>query len=142
MEIADIIVLNKADLDGADRSLRHLQGALTAGSFEEGEWMPRVVLTVSAANKPEDLQGIDELTETIAEHQAYLRKSEVMDQVKYDRVEQELGLIFKDELQKIIFRGLRGTGKKREYIESIIEQQNDPYSVVKEVLNNYLIPGE
>ena len=142
MEIADIIVLNKADLDGADRSLRHLQGALTAGSFEEGEWMPRVVSTVSVANKPEDLQGIDELTETIAEHQAYLRKSEVMDQVKYDRVEQELGLIFKDELQKIIFRGLRGTGKKREYIESIIEQQNDPYSVVKEVLNNYLIPGE
>ena len=142
MEIADIIVLNKADLDGADRSLRHLQGALTAGSFEEGEWMPRVVSTVSAANKPEDLQGIDELTETIAEHQAYLRKSEAMDQVKYNRVEQELGLIFKDELQKIIFRGLRGTGKKREYIESIIEQQNDPYSVVKEVLNNYLIPGE
>jgi LAO/AO transport system kinase len=142
MEIADIIVLNKADLDGADRSLRHLQGALTAGSFEEGEWMPRVVPTVSAASKPEDLRGIDELIETIAEHQAYLRKTEAMDQVKYNRVEQELGLIFKDELQKLIFKGLKGTGKKREYIESIIGQQNDPYSVVKEVLNTYLLPRE
>jgi LAO/AO transport system kinase len=142
MEIADIIVLNKADLDGADRSLRHLQGALTAGSFEEGEWMPRVVPTVSAASKPEDLRGIDELIETIAEHQAYLRKTEAMDQVKYNRVEQELGLIFKDELQKLIFKGLKGTGKKRAYIESIIGQQNDPYSVVKEVLNTYLLPGE
>ncbi|HIJ39841.1 MAG TPA: hypothetical protein HPP90_02005 [Deltaproteobacteria bacterium] len=58
MEIADIIVLNKADLDGANTSLRHLQGALAAGSFEEGEWMPRVVRTVSAADKPENLQGI------------------------------------------------------------------------------------
>jgi GTPase len=142
MEIADIIVLNKADLDGTDRSLRHLQGALTAGSFVEGEWMPRVVPTVSAANKPEDLQGIDELAQTIAEHQAYLRKTRAIDQVKYNRAEQELGLIFKDELQKIIFKGLKGTGKKREYIESIIEQRNDPYSVVEEVLNTYLLPGE
>lgn len=142
MEIADIIVLNKADLDGANRSLRHLQGALTAGSFEEGEWMPRVVPTVSAAIKPEDLQGIDELTTTIAEHQAYLRKTRAIERVIYNRVEQELGLIFKDELQKIIFKGLKGTGKKREYIESIIEQRNDPYSVVEEVLNTYLLPGE
>ena len=142
MEIADIIVLNKADLDGANTSLRHLQGALTAGSFEEGEWMPCVVSTVSAANKPEDLQGIDELASAIAEHQTYLRKTRAIDRVKYNRVEQELGLIFKDELQKIIFKGLKGTGKKREYIESIIEQRNDPYSVVEEVLNTYLLPGE
>ena len=103
--------------------------------------MPRVVPTVSAANKPEDLQGIDELAQTIAEHQAYLRKTRAIDQVKYNRAEQELGLIFKDELQKIIFKGLKGTGKKREYIESIIEQRNDPYSVVEEVLNTYLLPG-
>jgi len=142
MEIADIIVLNKADLDGTDRSLRHLQGALTAGSFEEGAWMPRVVPTVSTANKPEDLQGIDELAATIAEHQTYLRKTRAIDRVRYDRVEQELGLIFKDELQKIIFKGLKGTGKKREYINSIIEQKNDPYSVVEEVLNTYLLPWE
>ena len=142
MEIADIIVLNKADLDGADRSLRHLQGALTVGFFEEGEWMPRVVQTVSAANKPEDLQGIDELTTTIAEHQAYLRKTRAIERVRYNRVEQELGLIFKDELQKIIFKGLKGTGKKRAYIESIIVQRNDPYSVVEEVLNTYLLQGE
>ena len=104
--------------------------------------MPRVVPTVSAAIKPEDLQGIDELTTTIAEHQAYLRKTRAIERVIYNRVEQELGLIFKDELQKIIFKGLKGTGKKREYIESIIEQRNDPYSVVEEVLNTYLLPGE
>ena len=139
MEIADVIVLNKADLDGANTSLRHLQGALTAGSFEEGEWIPRVVSTVSAANKPENLQGIDDLVTTIAEHQTYLRKTREIDQVRYNRVEQELGLIFKDELQKLIFKGLKGTGKKREYINSIVQKRNDPYSVVEEVLNIYMV---
>jgi len=45
---------------------------------------------------------------------------------------------FKDELQRLIFKGLRGTGKKRKYINSIIEGKNDPYSVVEEILNTYL----
>jgi len=45
----------------------------------------------------------------------------------------------KDELQKLIFKGLKGTGKKREYIEKIVERKNDPYSVVEEVLNIYLV---
>jgi len=142
MEIADIIVLNKADLEGANTSLRHLQSALTAVYFEEGEWIPRIVPTVSAANKPDELKGIDELASIIAEHQAYLRKSKAIDKLKYNRVEHELGLIFKDELQKVIFKGLKGTGKKREYIESIMEQQNDPYSVVEEVLSTYLLTEE
>jgi GTPase len=142
MEIADIIALNKADLDGANSCIRHLQGVLSVGSFREGEWIPKVIPTVSVAGKPEDLRGIDELADAIAEHQAFLRKSRAIDKVKYDRVELELGLIFKDELEKLIFKGLKGTGKKKEYIESIINRKNDPYSVVEDVLNTYLVPGE
>jgi LAO/AO transport system kinase len=142
MEIADIIALNKADLDGANGCMRHLQGVLSVGSFREGEWIPKVIPTVSVAGKPEDLRGIDELADAIAEHQVFLRKSRAIDKVKYDRVELELGLIFKDELEKLIFKGLKGTGKKKEYIESIINRKNDPYSVVEDVLNTYLVPGE
>ncbi len=142
MEIADIIALNKADLDGANSCMRHLQGVLSVGSFKEGEWIPKVIPTVSVAGKPEDLRGIDELADAIAEHQAFLQKSRAIDKVKYDRVELEIGLIFKDELEKLIFKGLKGTGKKKEYIESIINRKNDPYSVVEDVLNTYLVPGE
>jgi len=142
MEIADIIALNKADLDGANSCIRHLQGVLSVASFKEGEWMPKVIPTVSVAGKPEDLRGIDELADAITEHRAFLRKSRAIDQVKFHRVEQELGLIFKDELEKLIFKGLKGTGKKKEYIESIINRKNDPYSVVEDVLNTYLVPGE
>ena len=142
MEIADIIVLNKADLDGTNACLRHLQGVMSVACFEEGEWAPRVVPTVSVAGKPDGLQGIDELAAAIGEHQAYLTKSRAIDRIKYNRVEQELGLTFKDELQKVIFKGLKGTGKKRGYIEAIIQQKNDPYSVVEEVLRTYLLPRE
>ena len=140
MEIADIIVLNKADLDGANTCLRHVQGSLSVSRFEEGQWVPRVIPTVSVASKPEDIRGIDELATAIAEHQEYLERTKAIDRVKFERIEQELGLIFKDELQQLIFRGLKGTGKKRKYIKSIIEGESDPYSVVEEVLATYLIP--
>ena len=90
----------------------------------------------------QELRGVDELTDAIAEHQAFLRKSKAIYQVEFDRVEQELGLIFKDELEKLIFKGLKGTRKKKEYIESIINRKNDPYSVVEDVLNTYLVPNE
>ena len=142
MEVADIIALNKADLDGATTCIRHLQGILSAAYFEEEEWIPKAIPTVSVADKPEDLRGIEELMDVITEHQTFLGKNKAIDQIKFDRVEHELGLIFKDELEKLVFKGLRGTGKKKEYIESIISGKRDPYSVVEEVLNTCLVHWE
>jgi LAO/AO transport system kinase len=142
MEIADIIVLNKADLDGANICIKNLQASLSFTPFKEGEWVPQVIPTVAVASKPEDIQGIDELMAGIVKHQEYLHTSSAIERVRFKRVEQELGLIFKDELQKIIFKGLKGTGKKKKYIKSIMEGKNDPYSVVEEILSSYLITGE
>jgi LAO/AO transport system kinase len=139
MEIADIIVLNKADLDGANICMKNLQASLSVTSVTEGEWVPRVIPTVAVASKPEDIQGIDDLMLGIVEHQEYLHTTSTIERVRFERVEQELGLIFKDELQKIIFKGLKGTGKKKKYIKSILDGKNDPYSVVEEILGSYLI---
>ena len=139
MEIADIIVLNKADLDGANTCIKNLQASLSVTPFKEGEWVPRVIPTVAVASKPEGIQGIDELVAGIVKHQEYLHTTNTIERVRFERVEQELGLIFKDELQKIIFKGLKGTGKKKKYIKSILDGQNDPYSVVEEILSSYLI---
>jgi len=47
-------------------------------------------------------------------------------------------LIFKDEMEHLVFAGLKGTGKKRQYIEAIMQGRNNPYSVVQEVLEAFL----
>jgi putative protein kinase ArgK-like GTPase of G3E family len=86
----------------------------------------------------EDVRGIDEVVEAILSHQNYLRQSRTIEEVQSKRVEQELGLIFKDEVQKVVFKGLKGTGKKRQYIRAILEGRTDPYSVVEEVLGTFL----
>jgi len=138
MEIADIIVLNKADLDGANLCLRSLEAAVHYGSGEGDGWVPRVLPTVACASKSSDVKGLDELVNTIRKHQEFLHKTRKIDEVRNKRIEQELSLVFKDEVEKVVFAGLKGTGKKRQYIESIRAGGTDPYSVVEEVLASFL----
>ncbi|UCD30228.1 MAG: methylmalonyl Co-A mutase-associated GTPase MeaB [Planctomycetota bacterium] len=62
MEISDLIVLNKADLDGADVALRTLEATLHFSSQKEDDaWSPRVIPTVAVAPRSGEIQGIDEL---------------------------------------------------------------------------------
>jgi LAO/AO transport system kinase len=139
MEISDLIVLNKADLDGADAALRTLEATLHfSPQKEEGIWSPRVIPTVAVAPRSGEIRGIDDLVGAILEHQSYLRDNQSLDKIHAQRVEQELSLIFKDEVEKLVFAGLKGTGKKRQYIEAIMSGHSDPYSVVQEVLKVYL----
>jgi LAO/AO transport system kinase len=139
MEIADLIVMNKADLEGATSCLRSLEAHVQMGAHERKDgWIPRVIPTVAAAARAEDVRGLEELMAGIEAHQAFLHDSEIIDQVRARRVEQELGLVFRDEVQRVVFRGLRGTGKKREYIRAILDGKIDPYSVVEEVLARFV----
>jgi LAO/AO transport system kinase len=68
MEVADVYVVNKADLPDAATMLRDLRRV--AGRASEG-WTPAVVATV--ANQPDDSQL--ELWEAIDRHRAHLRES-------------------------------------------------------------------
>ncbi|MDQ7782215.1 MAG: methylmalonyl Co-A mutase-associated GTPase MeaB [Desulfomonilaceae bacterium] len=139
MEIADIIVVNKADLDGAETCLRSLEATVHYGLAEkDADWIPRVMPTVAASARSEDVRGIEDLVDAILAHQSYLRNGTAIHEVQAKRVEQELGLVFRDEIQKVVFKGLKGTGKKRRYIRAILEGRTDPYSVVEEVLKTFL----
>ena len=138
MEIADLIVMNKADLEGAEVFLRNLEATvLVAAAKADGTWRPRIIPTVAVASKSKDIEGINELMDAIMAHQTYIRDHQIIKELHTQRIEQELGLIFKDEVEKIVFAGLKGTGKKRQYIEAIMNGRSDPYSVVQEVLETF-----
>ncbi|MGA2463224.1 MAG: methylmalonyl Co-A mutase-associated GTPase MeaB [Thermodesulfobacteriota bacterium] len=133
MEIGDIFVLNKSDLDGATKAIRSIEAALSLKPFNKGEWRPRIVSTVAASG-----EGIDDLMEGILAHQDYVHNNDAMERAAFQRVEQEVGLIFRDELERVIFKGLNGSGEKRRYIQSIIDGKSDPYKVVEEIMETFL----
>jgi len=68
MEIADVFVVNKADLPGAERVVADVREALSLGPDPAAAWQAPV-LSVSARNG----EGLDALAAAIAEHQALLR---------------------------------------------------------------------
>jgi len=140
MEIAHLIVLNKADLEGAGACLRSLEAVLedAGGRRTEGAWNPRVIPTVAWARRPGDVSGMEALEEAILAHQAHLRETPGLRCANERRVERELRLIFRDALEKHVISGLEGTGRKEEFLREIIERRNDPYSVVEEILGETL----
>ncbi len=51
MEIADVFVVNKADREGADRTVASIEGMMALRPFAEGEWRPPVLRAVATTGE-------------------------------------------------------------------------------------------
>jgi len=71
MEIADIFVINKSDLQGAEKMAYELEMLIGRTSSTVG-WQKKLVKTIGT-----EKQGIDQLWESIREHQQFLASSEL-----------------------------------------------------------------
>ncbi|MEP6561235.1 MAG: methylmalonyl Co-A mutase-associated GTPase MeaB [Nakamurella sp.] len=70
LEIADVLVVNKADHDGTTRTVRDLKGMVAlgrSGVSGPGSWRIPVLPTVASSG-----QGVDELLATLDQHHAHL----------------------------------------------------------------------
>jgi LAO/AO transport system kinase len=100
LEIADVLVVNKSDHDGASRTVRDLKGMVAlgrSGAGDPGSWRIPVLSTVASSG-----EGVDELLATLRQHQQHLhdhggsavrgrRRAEVAVQaVVLERVQREL----------------------------------------------------
>jgi LAO/AO transport system kinase len=68
LEVADVFVVNKADRDGADQTVRDLKHAMSLGRRELGpSWRQPIVRTVASAG-----EGVDELVAALESHHEWL----------------------------------------------------------------------
>ena len=67
-EIADVFVVNKADLEGGQRAMLEIRSMLSLGP--RPAWKPPIVATVAVRG-----EGVDELQKAIAGHRRYLETS-------------------------------------------------------------------
>jgi GTPase len=70
LEIADVHVVNKADRDGADRTVAELRAMLTLLPAAEEAWMPPVLPAAAARD-----EGIEPIADALDGHMAYLKTS-------------------------------------------------------------------
>lgn len=70
LEVGDIFVVNKADRDGADLTVRELRHMISLGQRGEGAWKPPVLKTVAST-----AEGVADVVAAIDEHRSWLASS-------------------------------------------------------------------
>ena len=134
LEIADILVVNKADKNGADASARSLALMLEIGAEsvaqnqdEGAAWKVPVVKT-SALNG----EGIDELAESVRRHLAYLHSSGEWE----SRGQGRLDDLFERLLRECLFATWQHKMNEHDYQEilgAIHERKLSPYRALSKL---------
>ncbi|MGO4419655.1 methylmalonyl Co-A mutase-associated GTPase MeaB, partial [Streptomyces sp. MCAF7] len=89
LEIGDVYVVNKADREGADATVRELGHMLGLGEARApGDWRPPIVKTVAARG-----EGVDEVVEALEKHRAWMEERGVLAERRLRRAAGEVETI-------------------------------------------------
>jgi LAO/AO transport system kinase len=128
LEIADVLVVNKADLAGADRLVAELRGMLQLGT-PRSDWSPPIVQTVATEGS-----GVGELVDRLGEHRAHLEASGTWRMRRAESARRQVRAIVEDRVQRR-FESVTAGDAWQARFASIAAREEDPYSVAEEVLS-------
>lgn len=119
-EIADVLVVNKADLSGADETVQQLRALFADEDFQ-------IVSTSAIKN-----QGIDWLVERIEEQRSRSFENGKHDRKRLDFCRQELLSLLRQKVFAKVVKKLDGDSLQAQ-IKLVADRQIDPYSAADEI---------
>ena len=138
LEIGNILVVNKADREGAEKTLRELRSLVDLGRRHAngGGWKPVVLETEAHKGR-----GVEELYRTIREHRECLLRNDCgqwEDQVRR-RAEKQLMEALKERAIEELLRCMEVRGKTFEtLVRKVVRREADPYSLASELFDGML----
>lgn len=127
MEIADLFVVNKADLPGAERMVTEINIMLDMN--EQNRWRPPVHQTVSTTET-----GIEGLWQAINEHRSYLTDSSKLEMIRRERVKRELTEQVEYLVKQYLWNRVKNKIELDSLIDDIVKRKQDPYSASYQLL--------
>ena len=128
LEIADIFVVNKADLDGADRTVGDLRGLQTLMGVMP-DWLPPILRTVAARN-----EGVEALAEAIDKHAEFLKTSPTSQIRAQNRAAFAIGGLVRESVWHNVDTWLRQTAAGRQLVADVTARRVDPYLAAQTAL--------
>ena len=125
MEIADIFVVNKADREGADRTVAEIESLLGLHVYREGEWRPTVVRTEATTGR-----GLDDLVDHIAR---FRTRAPNLEARRRTRAHTQLRAILGARLLQRVESGISEL-EMENLVDRIVTRTIDPYSAADEIL--------
>jgi LAO/AO transport system ATPase len=132
LEVADVFVVNKADRDGADQTVRDLRAMLSLGGrhTQPGAWRPPIVKTVAARDAD---NGIDDVVTRIAEHADWLASSGAGHRRRVERAAREVEAIAVAGLRERM-GDVHGSAALGSLAEQVVAGETDPYRAADELV--------
>jgi len=123
LEVADVFVVNKADRDGADQTVRDLKHMISLGRREMGpSWRQPIVRTVASAG-----EGVDELVAALDGHRDWLESHGELSARRVRRAAREIEAIAVAALRARL-GGVRGGAALTKLAKQVAEGATDPYA--------------
>lgn len=130
MEIADIIIINKSDREGADRTEVELQTAISLRG--NNGWQIPVIKT-SAINN----EGMNRAVETIERHLSYLKENKNLENNRADQLTRRVKSIIRNLLNEAFWTDARLADLEK--IQKIKSGPNrSPYMIAKEIIGSFI----
>lgn len=128
MEIGDIFVINKSDLDGAARTAAEVKAMLDMGPKKDR--MPPVLQVTASLNK-----GIDQLTDEIIEHMNYLKSTGELEKRREENIRLEIIKLIETEIMKTVLEKAQIQDVLEQTIKEVADREKDPYSACETMIN-------
>jgi LAO/AO transport system kinase len=127
LEIADVLVVNKADRDGANATVAALEMNLSLNSVPQ-DWRPPVLKTVALTG-----EGVAELADTIGAHRTYLERNGRREEKEAARVNEQLRGLVQSALLEQAQADL-APGRWKAVVNAVRERKIDIYSAAEAIL--------
>lgn len=130
LEVGDVFVVNKADRDGADATVRELRQMISLGDrTEPGLWRPPVLKTVADRH-----EGVGEVVQALDQHLAWMQEHDELDRRRRTRAAREVEAIALQRLRARMGEVL-GQGALAEATEQVLDGRLDPYAAADRVVS-------
>jgi len=127
MEIAQILVVNKADIAGADTAVMQLRALLAIAG--ERAWKPPILKVVAR-----EAQGIPELIAAIDDHQQHLKSSEHAAEERRYLAHAQIVALARAALQRRALATAESEGVLESLITEVAARRLDPRAAAEELV--------
>jgi LAO/AO transport system kinase len=131
LEVADVLVVNKADREGADRTERDLMHMLDLRTADRKD--VEIVRTI-ATRGTADGSGITELAKAVEAHRARVWQGPAGAERANERAVAQLAELVRALLADRAARTMAARGGLHEIAHAVVEKRRDPWSVAEELV--------
>lgn len=132
LEIGDLLTINKADREGADKLNIEMEMMLELNP-DKVDWRPPINRTIANKDK-----GIDKVVDSIAEHRKYLIESGKLAEIRKRRIRSEITDMINVRVNRYIDKNVVHTDEYEQTVVKLQEREIEPYSVVDKIVKEVL----